>query len=272
MNRLALELLRDSWLIREDSLNTYGAYAYQYLLAELESKTVSQGLFGEIALPEVPSDIALITLSGPLTKADYCGSEGTRSLTNKVLAAAKDPAITGLLVYAESCPGGQVDGTPVLADAIAQARKKKPVVSAISGMTCSAGYWIQSQSDESWATSWTDSIGCIGVLARMKNPKKLAENEDFVTVYSDLSPDKNIESRDLQLYKEKHLNPVAEMFHDAVKKGRGSRLDLSKENVLSGATYLAEEATKYGMIEGVMPIHKIIARIGFLARTKKTQR
>lgn len=235
----------------------------------LAGREVATGFFSSLELPDVPQNIALVPIVGPMFKSDVCQSQGSRSLTKMVNAAAADNSIDGIIILSESCPGGQVDGSEELANAITAAGKKKPVIGAISGMACSAGYRQIAACTEAYAQSVTDIVGCIGVVGRMKNPKSAnAENEDVVEVYSDLSPDKNGEFRDVETYKQNILNPMAKAFHDGVIAGRGDRLKLSKENVLSGKVYLAQSAKEFGLIDGVMPMNKIIARINFLSKKR----
>ena len=262
-------MLRDLWLMHEPSIQFYSQLAYDLLAGN----KIDTSLFGELELPDVPDNIALIAMAGPLTKSDVCGSMGTRSLSKQMMTAASNPKIDAIILLSENCPGGQVDGTEEFGNSVLAAKKKKPVVGAISGMSCSAGYWAQSLCSELYTTSSTDIVGCIGVMAKMRNPKKVdAENASVIDVYSDLSPDKNIEGRDLNAYKQNQLNPTAELFHQTVMSGRGSKLKLAKENVLSGKTYIAAAAADYGMTDGTMNMNKIIARSIFLARTKNTKK
>lgn len=266
---LALELLHNFWLIHEPSIQLY----QQIALDVLAGKKIDVGLFGELELPNVPDNIAMVTMAGPLTKSDICGAKGSRTLSSEVLQAANDPRIDAIIMLSENCPGGQVDGTQQLGDAVAAAKTKKPVIGAISGMSCSAAYWVQSLCTEIYCTSFTDQVGCIGAMARMRNPKKQdPANADIVEVYSDLSPDKNIEGRSADAYKENIINPMAELFHETVKAGRGDKLKLKKENVLSGKTYIAKNAQEYGLTDGTMPMNKIVARALFLARTQKQKK
>lgn len=236
----------------------------------LAGKEVSTGFFSSLELPDVPQNIALISMVGPLFKSDVCSSQGSRSLSKAIAQAASNPNIEAIIVLSEGCPGGQADGVQEFANNIAAANKRKPVIGAISGMACSAGYWPLTQCAEIYSQSDTDMVGCIGVVARMKNPKKANdENADIIDVYSDLSPDKNAEFSSPENYKQQLLNPMAQVFHDAVMHGRGDRLKLNRENVLSGKTYLSAQAKANGLIDGVMPFNKIIARANFLSKKRK---
>lgn len=246
-------------MMNESFIQAYANAAKEYLAG----KEISTGFFSKLTLPDVPDNVALIPVNGAMTKADVCSGFGTRSLTEQLNQAAADPSKNSIILYFETVPGGQVDGTEVFADAIKAASDKKPVISAVSGMCCSAGVWAASQSTEIFATSATDQIGCIGVLARLNNPE--TASKDVIEVVSDLSPDKNAEFKDFQILKDMYLNPVALLFQNAVKAGRGDRLK-DGEKVLTGGTFIAAEAKKNGLIDGVMSFEKIVQRANYLAK------
>ncbi len=250
-------------MMTESSIQAYAELAKEYLAGNV----ISTGLFSKLTIPDVPDNIALIPINGAMTKADICGGMGTRSLSEALSQAAADPSKSSIILYWESVPGGQVDGTQIFADAIKAAAEKKPVLSAISGLMASAGVWVGSQSTEIYATSMTDQIGCIGVLARLRNPAKA--NDDIIDVVSDLSPDKNAEFKDVQILKDMYLNPVAQLFQDAVKAGRGDKLKAG-DKVLTGGTFIASEAKKNGLIDGIMPFEKIVQRANYLAKKQNS--
>lgn len=263
---LTLELLRNIWLMHEPSVEMYSLVVADYLAG----KEISTGFFSSLQLPDVPNNVALIPIAGVLTKSDICGGKGTRSLSFDLNAAAGNSKIESIILLFENCPGGQVDGTDELAQAVVNAKKKKPVMGAISGMCCSAGVWINSHTTETYATSLTDQIGCIGVMGRVMNPDKADKKPaDYIEIISDLSPDKNQDMKDANVRKEQLINPLCKIFHDNVMAGRGDKLKLSKENVLSGKTYLAGPAKEFGLIDGIMPFNKIVNRSLHLAKSIK---
>lgn len=256
-----LHILKDNWLLTGDSIELYSQLANDILAG----KEISTGMFSTIILPTVPENIALIPISGVMTKADVCGGQGTQSIAQEIAQAAIDSSKTAIILYYESVPGGQVDGTKNLTDTIKAAAAQKPVLTAISGMSCSAGVWSSAYSTEIYATSPTDQIGCIGVVARLK--KSGTTSDEYEEVYADGSPDKNAEFRNVEILKNNFLNPVCELFQNDVVAGRGKAL---KQSVLSGATYIAADAKKHGLINGIMPFDKIVQRANYLSKKNKT--
>lgn len=254
--------------MHQPSVEIYSALAYELL----SGKTINTSLFGQLELPDVPENIAMIVMAGPVFKSDICGAAGTRNISFQIEKAAADSSIQAIILYQEDVPGGQATGMQELSRAITTAKAKKPVIGIVSGMSASAGYHAIASTTEAYALNESDLIGCIGVMAKMRNPKTVdASKESFIEVYSDLSPDKNQEFSSPENLKQSLLNPLAELFHRNVMGGRGSKLKLKKENVLSGKTYLAESAVEHGLIDGIMPMNKIIGRANFLSKKRNTK-
>lgn len=253
-----ISVFNDSWLMNEPDLN-YCAENFKNVAAN----KVRVGLFSELPLPHAPANLALIPVVGPMIKADLFGNVGTSTLTRRINDWAIDDSKDAIILYFESVPGGQVDGTEIFAKAIKAASLKKPVIATISGMCCGSGMWAASQATEIFATSLTDFMGGIGLVVSIKNPAKA--NDDIVDVVSDLSPDKNKEYRDPQVLKNMYLNPIASLFQDAVKEGRGNKLK-AVGKVLTGGTFIAADAKKNGLIDGIMTFEKVVLRANYLSK------
>lgn len=264
MQLINLAILRSEWMLDEASVNML----FQAAMDHLAGKTISAGLFSKISLPDVPDNIALIPVNGVMSKADICGGMGTRSIANMVNEAGADKSKTAVIMFFESVPGGQVDGTEELANAISTVNKTKPVISVVSGLCASAGVWAASGSSEIYCLNNTDMYGCIGTMTRIQ--KKSEADASYEVVYSDLSPDKNAEGRSQDVMKANVLNPTAKLFHDAVIKGRGDRLNMDGEGVLTGATFIASKAKKNGLIDGIMPFGKVVQRANYLSKKQNT--
>lgn len=85
----------------------------------------------------------------------------TAEIAGWVRAAAADPEVAQIVLQIDS-PGGMVAGTPELAEEVAAADLRKPVLAHSAGMMDSAAYWIASQARAVFCTPSAD-VGCIGV-------------------------------------------------------------------------------------------------------------
>ena len=206
----------------------------------------------------------MLTIKGGLVKdSDHeCGVIGTMEMAQQV----KDMAAAGVsaLVVNIDSPGGQVDGTATLADAIAGL--SIPTVAVVNdGMACSAGYWIASAADTIYATHATSEVGSIGVYATLADFSKFYEDNGIRVedVYAEQSTEKNNGYRDWKAGNaetfQKRLTGVATEFIDTVTINRAGRLNTEAADPFKGAVYGAKEALAIGLIDGIKPFDAVLA-------------
>ena len=205
--------------------------------------------------------IAIINLSGALMKEDFCGQLGTQSILTLFDLADTTESVEDIVIVIDS-PGGTVDGTFALADAIAECTKK--VTAIIDGMCCSAAYWIASGADEIFASAPTNIIGSIGTMIQLYDKSKCLENQGVVlrTYNADDSVNKNTEFSEAlkgngKLLVKNLLNPINDEFIAGVT---ANRPDVNKE-ALTGKVYIGKAALTAGLIDGIKCMDDIIAEI-----------
>ena len=133
-------------------------------------------------------------------------------------------------------PGGAITGVNELAEIIYNARGIKPIKAYVTGMACSAGYFLASACDE----IIIDEMGQVGSIGVMRVVSK--QNDKSVIFKSSQSPMKNIEA-DSELGKAEYqakVDYLASIFIDKVAKYRGITSDEvitrgNKGGVLVGA-------------------------------------
>lgn len=220
--------------------------------------------------------VQVIQLIGPLMEDDYCGSPGMNTMQQALRAANNDSSVQSIVLFHDS-PGGTVAGTHNLAREIK--RSKKPVVSFVNKMMCSADYWVGSSAQEIIADDevggYNSFIGSIGTVARFADRSKEDEQKGIrrVSVYASKSTRKGKYTDDLlsgdytRLIKE--LDDVNEVFLQSVQQNREGKLKLDKENVLEGDVYNAREALKFGLIDRLGSFNYAVKRSLDLAKTIK---
>lgn len=137
-------------------------------------------------------------------------------------------------------PGGAITGVNELAEIIYNARGIKPIKAYVTGLACSAGYFLASACDE----IIIDEMGQVGSIGVMRVVSK--SNEKSVIFKSSQSPMKNIEAES-ELGKAEYQSKVdylASIFIDKVAKYRGITSDEvinrgNKGGVLVGAVAVA---------------------------------
>lgn len=221
------------------------------------------------SITEAPKgSIAIIELNGPMMKADQdCGPAGTATIAEWIKQADANPNIDGIILKVDS-PGGTVDGTEALGRTIKSTRK--PIVGFVDGLAASAGYWAVSNCHEIIANGKTAEVGSIGVMCSFADVKPVLEKAGvkFHEAYASASTEKNRSYRDAlagdysKLTEE--LDALNSIFQSTV---RGNRPN-AKEAVFAGATYLANEAKKMGLIDRIGTLDDAIQAVKQKSQSK----
>jgi protease-4 len=168
--------------------------------------------------------------------------------------AANHPKIKGSILIMDT-PGGQVEGTQSVADAVAFHATKKPIINFVQdGMMASAGYWMGASSSKIIASHNTCMIGSIGVMAKL--PDSTTEAGKVHIIYADQSSEKNKSFQDAmggkyEALRKEILNPLAENFIGSVKTAREGKINLSAGDPFKGKLYMANEALQIGLIDSI---------------------
>lgn len=282
MKRLALAIARGKWAIElTTGLNLYprahmlltGQVQGFYDFPEEKEPEPTAHIISAAGVSAFASGskvergaIGMLTIKGALVKESdpMCDVVGTMEMAQQVkdMAAA---GITALVVNIDS-PGGQVDGTATLADAIK--KLEIPTVAIVNdGMACSAGYWIASAADTIYATHPTSEVGSIGVYATLADFSEHYKEAGVRVedVYAEQSTEKNNGYRDWKAGNaetfQKRLTGVASEFIDVVTANRGAKLNTSVADPFKGAVYSAKDALAVGLIDGIKAFDDVLAEL-----------
>ncbi len=201
--------------------------------------------------------VAVIPVQGPMMQQDFCGSLGTQTLSRLTQEADAHPNIVAH-VFVFDTPGGTVAGTENFSNTIAATQK--PAVGYVQSMVASAGYWSISGTNHIMLSGLTSQVGSIGTMLQYTDSSKADKKAGFVDkmVRADASSDKNEAYLQLlagndQPIKDQLLNPLNEVFLNAVRQNRAGKLPSGKnaENVLSGKVYLATDAVDFGLADSI---------------------
>ncbi len=209
--------------------------------------------------------IAVIPVSGPLMKADFCGDFGTESLKQMVQLAGKAESVE-TIAFVFDTPGGTVDGNEAFANAIKGSPKK--TVGIVAGMCCSAGYWLGSSCNELYITAETDIVGSIGTMMAWRDYSKMEEEMGIVEhqVFATRNKDKNrsfaeAQDGDYKLLISETLDPLNNVFLKTVKENRKGKINLKKEDVLTGKTYVGTANIENGLVDGISSFEHLMDKL-----------
>ena len=192
--------------------------------------------------------VGILPIQGTLTKRVSIFSGATYETLRRDLQAALDnPKIHAIALDVDS-PGGEVAGCDELATAIFDARKKKPTAAYISGMGCSAAYWLASAA-ERVVVSEAAMLGSIGVAVSYQNSTAADEKRGVRTVsfVSSQSPNKGHVPEKIQ----RMVDTLADVFVAHVAKHRGVSTQTVVEKFGKGGIEVGAKAVKAGMADAV---------------------
>lgn len=285
VNRQLMELMRSEWLMSFKGIMSLAPIAHKIIMGESNSimeNTHSLMTFiddnGKIVMPNKDGllnppkgSVAVVDMIGPVMKyGDWC-TYGADEIVNALYFADKHPNVIAT-VFNQDGPGGGVNAIAPFIDF--GKNKTKPVV-GLADQCCSLHFWaLCAVADHRMASNNISAeFGSVGIVASFADNRAYLEKlgYKFHEIYPEESKHKNeafrlaLEGKYDMITKE-HLSPLAIKFQDFV---RNSSPNLKEETgVLTGKTFGADDALKYGMINSIGNLDQAINRATVLSETK----
>ena len=234
-------ILNNIYAMEESALNKYLSIYDNTALHEAINKYTGQIDYKTYDVT-YHGNVGIIHISGIISRhADMLASFfglGSAAIENiaKDFQSLLDNEEVKSIILDFDTPGGAITGVNELAEIIYKARGIKPIKAYVTGMACSAGYFLASACDE----IIIDEMGQVGSIGVMRVVSK--QNDKSIIFKSSQSPMKNIEA-DSELGKAEYqakVDYLASIFIDKVAKYRGITADEvinrgNKGGVLVGA-------------------------------------
>lgn len=243
----ALGLPSAAWALQTDALSSLLAQMQpNALLNRLPRKAdTGQRLANE-------EGVGVLFVHGPLFKraslvTNLFGFTTYERLRRDLQAALDDKKIEAIALHIDS-PGGEANGCDELANAIYEARRKKPIRAFVSGMACSGGYWIASATQHITASE-ASVIGSIGVALAI-TPTNDAKRVDFV---SSRSPGKRADPTTAagRSRFQKMVDDLGDVFIAHVARNRGTTPATVADKYGQGGVLVGQQAVKAGMVDAI---------------------
>lgn len=247
------------WLLAEETLRSMQRAERAGLVPTAEQQAAHEQRVLQVeardGLPanmSIAGDVAEIRVEGVLTKRPSLwsmlfggGNTSYRDIISALAFAANDPNVRSVSFTVDS-PGGHVDGLFDTLDAI-QAFKKPMRVRASNAQ--SAAYAIAAAAGNIEATGPAATFGSIGVAIDFA----FFSDMELVSLTNSDSPDKRPDPRtpEGKAVIVQHLDALQSLFVDAIGVGRGASVETVRTNFGRGATLLAAEAKRRGMIDAI---------------------
>jgi len=207
----------------------------------------------EISKTSISKHTALVELSGVIADDEKASAD---NIVTALRDAYEDKNTAGVILRINS-PGGSPVQSGYIYDEIKRLREKYPKIplyAVISDICASGGYYVASAADKIYADK-ASIVGSIGV--RMDNfgfvdaMKKLGVERRTLTagenkaLFDPFAPVNETAKAHLQTL----LNDIHEQFINAVKTGRGDRLNVDTEGLFSGLIWTGEQAKTIGLVD-----------------------
>ena len=260
-------LLVDRLLLHDASLANGNALSEDTplpVMLELEGKLMKHGG----TFDDAPKgSTAIIPVHGTMLKYGTMCSYGTTEIAEVVREAADSKNISSIVLDMDS-GGGSVDAIAPMLDVVRYAQGKQKAVVAYCDLCASAAYYVACACNEIVAGNEVSAeLGSIGVMMSFMDYAKYYENQGIKqhTIYSNLSDYKNLpfeaaKRGDYKAIRDEELDPLARDFQEAVKQGRGARLQLETEGLLRGRMFYAKEAVRVGLADRIGTLEQATAR------------
>lgn len=208
--------------------------------------------------------VAVIPILGILTHRSSWGTS-TAALTNEFRFCLSDPSVKAIVFDVDS-PGGEVAGTPELADEIFRSRGRKKTIAVANGEALSGAFWLASAAGELVVTP-SGQVGSIGVVAMHEECSAALEKAGvrvtlvkagkFKTDGNPWEPLADSGRADLQ----RKVDAFHEKFLSDVARGRSVSVSTVRTAFGQGRAVLARQAVAAGMADRVGTLDETLSRI-----------
>ena len=213
-------------------------------------------MFGDASLTKVninEKHTALIELNGVIADNELASAD---NIVTALRDAFDNENSAGVILRINS-PGGSPVQSGYIYDEILRLREDNPdtpLYAVVTDICASGGYYIASAADKIYADK-ASIVGSIGV--RMDNFGFVDAIEKLGIERRTLTAGENKalldpflpENEKAKVHMQTMLTEIHQQFIDAVKQGRGDRLDSSVDGVFSGLIWTGEAAVNIGLVD-----------------------
>ncbi|MCZ4270725.1 S49 family peptidase [Maritalea porphyrae] len=216
----------------------------------------------------VIDDVAVLDIEGPLFKKANMFQAMSGACSYEMLAkdfnsAFEASEINGIILN-EDTPGGTVAGCDEFAQMIYEARGKKPIISYVSGMACSAGYWIGSAADEI-VVSEASQVGSIGVVIGIEDnaERRKAQGIKSYEFVSSNAPNKrpDYDTDKGKAEVQRRADDLEAVFLSNVAKHRDTTVENIIKNFGAGGVEVGANAVEKGMADVVASFDYVLSQL-----------
>ena len=259
-------LSRQPWLITSEAMQSMAAQAAAYFDARFSLPESAEN-----PLLTMEDGVGIIRLHGPLMRDPdlistlLFGATDINQVADAVRQAADSKEVKSILLDIDS-PGGTVNGTPELAQVVADASKLKTIYAFSAGQMCSAAYWVASQCQAVYASP-SARVGSIGVMLPFIDSAEKFRSQGLKVEVFAAGKFKGMGTPGVPLSEEQRallqadVEEIAADFKEAVL-ARGRRIP---DEAMEGQSFSARKAQRYNLAGVVRGRDEVMARLRTVA-------
>lgn len=218
---------------------------------------------------------AIIPIYGPITaRSDlftfFLGGTPLSDLAKDFQAALDNDQVKAILFDVDS-PGGVALGPMEMAQAIFQARGKKPIWSYVGRNCSSAAYWLASATEKIIAnpSALLGSIGVVTTIPVQEEPD--SEGYKNIEVVSSNAGRKRPDPRTAEGMAEikRELDDLESQFIESVARFRSTTVDAVKNDFGQGGVLIGANAVSSGMADEIGSYEETLAKLNQKFLTNK---
>jgi len=221
--------------------------------------------YGTAGKPDGDKHTALVKLSGLI--AD--GESADAIKINTALKRAFEHEDTAGIVIQINSPGGSPVQASDIFDEILRLKQEHesiPIYAVITDIAASGGYFVAAAADRVYVNKSSlvgsigvrlDGFGFVGLMEKLGIDRRLLTAGENKGLFDPFLPEREAEKKHLQ----NMLDQVHGHFIDAVKQGRGERLDQT-ENLFSGLIWTGEKSIELGLADAYGTTQSVARELG----------
>lgn len=200
----------------------------------------------------IENGVATIPVEGPLVRkaagvAQVSGLTSYDALRKDLRAAVADNAVRSI-VWAFDSPGGEVSGLFELADEIAAARPRKPMLSDVAQANSAA--YVLAAAVGNIQVEQAGQVGSIGVRMGVRKPGAEGDAIEFVSSVSPLKVADPTTQEGAATY-QSQVDALGELLVEKVAAYRGVTADKVRADFGRGAVLVGAQAVEAGLADRV---------------------